>query len=129
MRDQIRKEKAGRLPEAVARRYTRQVLEGLAYLHARNIVHRDVKGANVLVDANDNVKLGDFSAAKRIRTLSLSAHASSSDADGAASVVGTPYWMAPEVVQGRGHSFASDIWCARRSRSSSLCVCFCLMRL
>ena len=112
VRDQMRREKAGRLPEPVARRYTRQALEGLAYLHAHNIVHRDVKGANVLVDAAGNVKLGDFSSAKRIRTLSLSAHASYSDADGAASVVGTPYWMAPEVVQGRGHSFASDIWCA-----------------
>jgi len=59
----------GPLKEAVIRQYTRAALSGLAYLHAAGIAHRDVKGANLLVDAGGNVKLADFGASKKIEDL------------------------------------------------------------
>lgn len=48
------------------RKYTTQILEGLEYLHANNIVHRDIKGANILVDHEGVCKLSDFGSAKAI---------------------------------------------------------------
>nr|GMC64615.1 mitogen-activated protein kinase kinase kinase YODA-like [Ipomoea batatas] len=54
----------GPFKEAVIQNYVRQILSGLAYLHARNTVHRDIKGANILVDPNGEIKLADFGMAK-----------------------------------------------------------------
>ncbi|XP_059583487.1 uncharacterized protein LOC132250420 [Alligator mississippiensis] len=93
----------GALTENVTRKYTRQILEGVHYLHRNKIVHRDIKGANVLRDSAGNVKLGDFGASKRLQTLSLSGM-------GMKSVTGTPYWMSPEVIRGEGYGRKADIW-------------------
>ena len=71
-------------------RYTRQVLEGLVYLHSNRIVHRDIKGANVLADATGNVKLADFGASKQMKSVKTLM--------GFKSVHGTPYWMSPEAI-------------------------------
>jgi serine/threonine protein kinase len=60
----------GPLNEILARKYTRQILEGVAYLHDNRIVHRDVKGANILRDSFGNIKLADFGASKRLQVLS-----------------------------------------------------------
>ncbi|KAG9146267.1 hypothetical protein Leryth_007967 [Lithospermum erythrorhizon] len=91
----------GELGESVIRSYTRQILSGLAYLHAKNIVHRDIKGANILVDPNGLIKLADFGASKHItgEVCSLSFR-------------GSPYWMAPEVITNEesGCNLAVDIW-------------------
>ena len=57
----------GALNEILTRKYTRQILEGVAYLHENRIVHRDVKGANILRDSHGNVKLADFGASKRLQ--------------------------------------------------------------
>uniref|UniRef100_A0A7N0V7P0 mitogen-activated protein kinase kinase kinase n=1 Tax=Kalanchoe fedtschenkoi TaxID=63787 RepID=A0A7N0V7P0_KALFE len=65
--------------------YTRQILHGLKYLHDRNVVHRDIKCANILVDTSGSVKLADFGLAKATRKNDVK------------SCKGTPYWMAPEV--------------------------------
>ncbi|XP_048334926.2 mitogen-activated protein kinase kinase kinase 3 isoform X1 [Ziziphus jujuba] len=90
----------GSFKEPVIQNYTRQITSGLAYLHGRNTVHRDIKGANILVDPNGEVKLADFGMAKHITNCSSML-----------SFKGSPYWMAPEVVMNtNGYSLAVDIW-------------------
>ncbi|EDQ91665.1 uncharacterized protein MONBRDRAFT_1800, partial [Monosiga brevicollis MX1] len=86
----------------IVRKYTRQILEGLQYLHDNKIVHRDIKGANVLATATGDIKLADFGASKRLQTIKT--------VTGFKSIHGTPYWMAPEVVTGQGYGRRSDIW-------------------
>ncbi|PWA58745.1 Protein kinase, ATP binding site-containing protein [Artemisia annua] len=81
--------------------YTRQILSGLCYLHDRNVVHRDIKCANILVDVSGSVKLADFGLAKATKLNDIK------------SCKGTPYWMAPEVVNNRknkGYGPSADIW-------------------
>ncbi|PNY08634.1 ATP binding protein [Trifolium pratense] len=90
----------GQLGEIAIRNYTRQILSGLAYLHAKNTVHRDIKGANILVDPNGQIKLADFGMAKHITGQTLPF-----------SFKGSPYWMAPEVIKNSdGCNLAVDIW-------------------
>ncbi|KAL6219789.1 hypothetical protein ACLB2K_007548 [Fragaria x ananassa] len=90
----------GAFKEPVIQNYTRQILSGLAYLHGRNTVHRDIKGANILVDPNGEIKLADFGMAKHITNCASML-----------SFKGSPYWMAPEVVMNtNGYSLAVDIW-------------------
>ncbi|XP_074327509.1 mitogen-activated protein kinase kinase kinase YODA-like [Apium graveolens] len=91
----------GKLGEAAIRRYTPQILSGLAYLHARKTIHRDVKGANLLVDPDGRVKLADFGMAKHV-----------SGQSGPLSFKGSPYWMAPEIIVKNtdGGNLAVDIW-------------------
>ncbi|KZV28827.1 Mitogen-activated protein kinase kinase kinase 1 isoform 1 [Dorcoceras hygrometricum] len=78
--------------------YTRQILHGLKYLHDRNVVHRDIKCANILVDSLGSVKLADFGLAKATKLNDVK------------SCKGTAFWMAPEVVRSRGYGLAADIW-------------------
>jgi serine/threonine protein kinase len=75
-----------------------QVLHGLLYLHEQGVIHRDIKGANILTTKEGTVKLADFGVATKASGLRES------------SVVGTPYWMAPEVIELAGATTASDIW-------------------
>ncbi|XVF58781.1 hypothetical protein PTKIN_Ptkin07bG0094200 [Pterospermum kingtungense] len=90
----------GAFKEPVIQNYTRQILSGLAYLHGRNTVHRDIKGANILVDPTGEIKLADFGMAKHIAACGTML-----------SFKGSPYWMAPEVVMNtNGYSLAVDIW-------------------
>ena len=83
--------------------YTRQILEGLAYLHRNQIMHRDIKGANILVDNTGVVKLADFGASRQLADLVTME-------SGFKSMKGTPYWMAPEVIKQTGHGRQADIW-------------------
>ena len=89
----------GKLPEELAAVYVQQVLEALAYLHGEGVIHRDLKAANILLNKAGSVKLADFGVA-----------AVMGDADKHFTVVGSPYWMAPEVIEATGHSTLSDIW-------------------
>ena len=77
-----------------------QILQGLQYLHDQGVIHRDIKGANILTTKDGKVKLADFG----VSTSTLAG------ADKEAQVVGTPYWMAPEIIQLSGATPASDIW-------------------
>lgn len=84
----------GPLPERVLALYTHQILEGVAYLHLNRVIHRDLKGNNVMLMPTGVIKLIDFGCARRLSCLN---HTASNSGDVLKSVHGTPYWMAPEV--------------------------------
>nr|CCC50036.1 putative protein kinase [Trypanosoma vivax Y486] len=98
------------LPALVVRSWTKQLLSGLLYLHSQRIIHRDVKGDNILVDTSSDadeeaqIKLVDFGAARRLSDAVAQSR----------TVIGTPYWMAPEVVdvtgECGGYSYKADVW-------------------
>ena len=92
-------DKFGKLSPNVVQKYMLQTLHGLLYLHSNNIVHRDIKGGNILVDGIGAVKLADFGASKYIGNGSM-----------AASLRGTPYFMAPEVFEKQYDGKKADIW-------------------
>lgn len=94
--------KFGALCENDVSKYCRQISEGLLYLHSKNIIHRDVKGANILLDKTGNCKLADFGASRQIQTIRSKTVCKS--------VHGTPYWMSPEVINGDGYGRKADIW-------------------
>ena len=99
----------GRLSIQLIRHYARSVLEGLAYLHSQGIIHRDIKCDNVLIDSTGEVKLADFGCSRRVATMALDATCDKL----ATTLVGTPLFMAPEMVNsesGQGYSFEADVW-------------------
>merc|ERR1712048_1485059 len=90
----------GSFDESLIATYARELLEGLEYLHTRQpvVLHRDIKGANILVGLDCKVKLSDFGCSKRTAdTLSQSLR-------------GSIPWMAPEVIQQTGYGRRSDVW-------------------
>lgn len=91
--------KFGKFPENLVAVYISQVLDGLVYLHDQGVIHRDIKGANLLTNKDGTVKLADFGVASTATT-------GMNDA----AVVGSPYWMAPEIIEQSGATTASDIW-------------------
>ncbi|KAK9866669.1 hypothetical protein WJX84_008559 [Apatococcus fuscideae] len=100
----IKPNRFGVFPESLVAVYITQVLRGLAYLHAQGVVHRDIKGANILTTKEGLVKLADFGVAAKLAEMEDGGAALRS------SVVGTPYWMAPEVIEMTSVTSASDIW-------------------
>ncbi|XP_075842876.1 mitogen-activated protein kinase kinase kinase kinase 1 isoform X2 [Microtus pennsylvanicus] len=93
----------GSLSELQISYVCREVLQGLAYLHSQKKIHRDIKGANILINDSGEVKLADFGISAQIgATLARRL-----------SFIGTPYWMAPEVaavaLKG-GYNELCDIW-------------------
>ncbi|XP_011482705.1 STE20-like serine/threonine-protein kinase isoform X4 [Oryzias latipes] len=93
------------LTEPQIRVVCKQTLEALVYLHERKIIHRDLKAGNILLSLDGEVKLADFGvSAKNTKTLQRRV-----------SFIGTPYWMAPEVVmcetsKDRPYDYKADIW-------------------
>ena len=81
-------------------------MHGLIYLHDQGVIHRDIKGGNILITKTGDVKLADFGVSQNIRSKDSSGGA---DED-AKAPAGTPYYMAPEVIQFLGAVPQSDIW-------------------
>ncbi|KAJ5576814.1 hypothetical protein N7535_003740 [Penicillium sp. DV-2018c] len=96
--------KHGKFEESVVRSLTRQTLDGLAYLHEKGILHRDLKADNILLDLDGTCKISDFGISKKTDDIYGN--------DSSNSMQGSVFWMAPEVIQsqGQGYSAKVDIW-------------------
>jgi mitogen-activated protein kinase kinase kinase 3 len=103
--------KFGPFPLPVIRKYLYQICTGLAYLHENGIIHRDIKGSNILVTDEGVCKLADFGASRRLRSSADNSEGSEEhdDMEQSLTMRGTPYFMAPEVFEER-YGTKSDIW-------------------
>ncbi|KAK0547590.1 hypothetical protein OC846_004784 [Tilletia horrida] len=99
--------------EIVIATVLKQALQGLHYLHQNDWLHRDLKAANILVDSDGTVLLADFGVGvwlgESTPTSALSSESGGHE-EGRKSFVGTPAWMAPEVVERKHYGVKADIW-------------------
>ena len=77
-----------------------QMFEAIDYLHQSKVLHRDLKTSNIFISKNGSLKIGDFGIAKVLENSIQKAQ----------TVVGTPYYMSPEICQNQAYSFKSDVW-------------------
>ena len=92
--------KTGTFTEEAAKFYACQILMALCYLHENDIMYRDMKPENILLDKEGNACLVDFGISK-IMNQTTSTH----------SYVGTPDYVAPEILTQKGHNKSVDVWC------------------
>ncbi|GMR56010.1 hypothetical protein PMAYCL1PPCAC_26205 [Pristionchus mayeri] len=96
----IRDQRGVHFTEATVLKYFTQILLGLEYMHSLNIVHRDLKTQNILLNKRRTlIKLSDFGVSKQLNTRSV-----------ASTLIGTPNYLSPEMVEGRSYNMKSDIW-------------------
>jgi len=98
----------GAFEETLCRHFVRQILQGLNYLHERDIIHRDIKGANILVDNKGGIKISDFGISKKVED-GIPALLSGAKLH-RPSLQGSVFWMAPEVVKQTSYTRKADIW-------------------
>ena len=72
----------------------------LEYVHSRKVLHRDIKTQNVFLTGANTIKLGDFGISKVLESTTSVAM----------TVVGTPYYMSPEICQSKPYNYTSDVW-------------------
>ncbi|QIW97769.1 hypothetical protein AMS68_003287 [Peltaster fructicola] len=100
----------GSLNELLICNFVRQILAGLNYLHCQEIIHRDIKGANILVDNMGTVKISDFGISKRVEASTLLSNQPKGRGGPRVSLQGSVFWMAPEVVRQTAYTKKADIW-------------------
>ncbi|XP_076875818.1 LOW QUALITY PROTEIN: mitogen-activated protein kinase kinase kinase 1 [Brachyhypopomus gauderio] len=97
--------KYGAFKEGVIITYTEQLIRGLAYLHENQIIHRDIKGANLLIDSTgQRLRIADFGAAARLASKGTGA------GEFQGQLLGTIAFMAPEVLRGQQYGRSCDVW-------------------
>ncbi|KAJ3246642.1 hypothetical protein HK104_007860, partial [Borealophlyctis nickersoniae] len=96
--------RCGQFDESLAKALNVQILDGLLYLHEKGIIHRDIKGANILVDSDGVVKISDFGISKKNEYQRAYQRVTRM------SMQGSIPWMAPEVARGKGYSAKVDVW-------------------
>ena len=77
-----------------------QMVSAIRYMHSRHVLHRDLKTANIFLTKEGMVKIGDFGISKMLNTQQVGAH----------TVLGTPYYISPEMCEGKVYDEKSDIW-------------------
>lgn len=80
--------------------YLLQIVSSLKYLHQNKVIHRDLKLGNLFLNENMEIKLGDFGLATRLEY----------DGERKKTICGTPNYIAPEILEGKGHSYEVDVW-------------------
>lgn len=100
MDQMISEQKGIKFPEHIVLNYFTQVAIGLEYMHSKQILHRDLKTQNILLNRKRTiVKLSDFGISKELSTRSL-----------ASTLIGTPNYLSPEICEGRAYNQKSDLW-------------------
>ena len=90
----------GPLPPQLVKSYLYQICLAIKYCHSRRILHRDLKPQNLLIDKNGVIKLGDFGLSRFLNSGKEPTHGR----------IGTPHWMAPEILKGGTYQFPADIF-------------------
>ena len=77
-----------------------QLLQGIEHMHQKDVLHRDLKPDNIFLGSQGKIKIGDFGISKMFDSTKLYTF----------SMIGTPYYVSPELVQEEGYSYKSDVW-------------------
>uniref|UniRef100_A0A7S3VNS9 non-specific serine/threonine protein kinase n=1 Tax=Dunaliella tertiolecta TaxID=3047 RepID=A0A7S3VNS9_DUNTE len=96
----IKAQKGKGLPEPLVWKFLIQSLLGLQHIHSKKIIHRDMKALNLFLDSNQNIKIGDLGIARAL----------SDGSQFARSLVGTPYYLSPELCEDKPYNEKSDVW-------------------